>query len=386
MNKMYEWLVTQYVVTKKGGEKHTLRSRDIGASKLPLFNPFDHVRHYGTCVFEGIRAFWDKRRGKLHIINFDQHIDRLFRSMSALYMIAPDSDSSVIPDEVTRHLKQYNAGEDVFFGKDKRFVKNLIIENLLMNIAEELVTPENDQIYIRPLVTRLDHPGNRLGVHSTTHNISLEVMVQEWPAYLNNPALAVYPDGIVNPLRKHKCGANYGYGGSVKNWATVGLARELGKKFDDALIHDMDDNVDEATGANFFAFYNDTELWTPPTSRCILPGTKRETAIQIARALGITIIEESFKVDSLFSYNHQNQPLYGSAFLTGTATGLEAIHMLYDPTTKKNTIFRPNDVFVEMKRQYNAMIRGENVHDGLKELQQMIVFDHTVEDVNGLKK
>ena len=340
---MAKWIVTQHLTTEHGEEKRNL-TKGFDDSNLPAHNSFEHDRHYGTSVFEGIRAFWDKNRNRLHVPNFDQHINRLFNSMSALYMIAPKKrNHEEIPSEILQYLKSYNQSEDLFFKKDKDFVKNLIIQNVLANIEVGLITPENDQIYIRPLATRFDHPEDKLGVHSTTHRICLEVMVQEWPAYLVNPTLALYDKPISNPLRQHKCGANYGFGGVAKNWATADLAARYGKMFNDALIQNPNCQIDEATGANFFVFDAESNLWTPPLTQYILSGTKRDTAIKMARSLGLNVILDNIYSMQLFHNQKQGATdsniSFKSAFLTGTATGFENIHLLYDPTTSKYTFF-----------------------------------------------
>ncbi len=334
------------------------------------YNPFFHDSHYGTKAFEGIRAMWDQKRRQLHIINLEEHITRLFNSAKALYMIKPEQQAeSKIPTEITAVLKEYDSQNDIFFTKNEQYVKEMIIHNLLVNIDAGLINPESGEIYIRPLLRRTSHKDDKLGVHSTTHHITLEIMAQQWPAYLSDPVLAVYPEKISNPLRKHKSGANYGYGGIAKNWAMVGLAAQIGKKFDDALLQDMDGNITEATGANFFA-WEENNLTTAPEGEYLM-GTKRANTIELAKGLGITVVLNKYATQNAIE---QLQ----SAFLTGTATGIEPIKAVYDPVSNLFKVYTTNEATKLLQTEYRNMVSGEAVNENNKALQQRIVFNNTI--------
>src|SRR5690606_32490292 len=88
--------------------------------------------------------------------------------------------------------------------------------------------------------------------------------------------------------------------------------------YDEALMLDMNGNVAEAPGANFF-FEKDGVLYTPPLGH-ILPGITRQTVINICKELDIPVQEKYFKPEELASAD--------SAFLCGTAAeiiGIESI-------------------------------------------------------------
>lgn len=88
--------------------------------------------------------------------------------------------------------------------------------------------------------------------------------------------------------------------------------------YDEALMLDMNGNIAEAPGANFF-FEKDGVLYTPPLGH-ILPGITRQTVINICKELDIPVQEKYFKPEELTSAD--------SAFLCGTAAevvGIESI-------------------------------------------------------------
>ncbi len=88
--------------------------------------------------------------------------------------------------------------------------------------------------------------------------------------------------------------------------------------YDEALMLDMNGNIAEAPGANFFLEKNGV-LYTPSLGH-ILPGITRQTVINICRELDIPVKEKQIKPEELESAD--------SAFLCGTAAevvGIESI-------------------------------------------------------------
>ena len=90
------------------------------------------------------------------------------------------------------------------------------------------------------------------------------------------------------------------------------------KGFDEALLLDMNENVAEGPGANFF-FEKEGKLFTAPLGN-ILSGITRQTIFELAEDLGIEVIEKFFKVEDVYRAD--------GAFFTGTAAEVAAIGSL----------------------------------------------------------
>ena len=82
--------------------------------------------------------------------------------------------------------------------------------------------------------------------------------------------------------------------------------------YDEAILLDPDGYVAEGSGENIFIARKGIIKTTPLTS--ILAGITRETIIQVARDMGLTVVEERFSRDDLY--------IADEAFLTGTAAEL----------------------------------------------------------------
>lgn len=94
-------------------------------------------------------------------------------------------------------------------------------------------------------------------------------------------------------------------------------ARQRGA--DDALLLNARGHVSEATVANVFALRGDV-LATPPATDGCLEGINRAAVMDIARSIGLTVVERSLGRLDLFAADE--------AFLTGTGAGVIAVRSL----------------------------------------------------------
>ncbi len=345
--------------------------------------PHSHEVHYANSVFEGIRAKPSQealKHGQLElaILNFERNAARFFRSMEALGLLqTKDPERYALPADVHELLTPYDARRDVFIPHDltPEKLQELLFELLQRNIKAGCISPvtTNEEtgelegrIYIRPVAHRASHPEGRLGVYSLQHDIVLRVLVQEWGDYLpNGIKLVVFPDGVEDPMRSIKSGANYALGSRVKNWAATFYTQHGTLHFDDGLITDTRRNIEEATGANFFVFVNPYTILTPSLSRYLLAGITRETTIELARNLGFTVTEPDIPIRSI-----NGMP---AAFLTGTATGLRSIRLIYDPQTDAAYHLNPEyGPFLALRREFNNLINGLPVSEKNKALQKRV--------------
>jgi branched-chain amino acid aminotransferase len=242
-----------------------------------------HSMHYGTGVFEGIRAY-DTEVGTA-IFRHHEHLQRLENSAKLYYMDLPYSREAL-----------------------REATHELIARNGLR------------ACYIRPLVYRGHGP---MGLNPLDNPVEVSIAVWEWGAYLGDEAKVsgvrartsswrrISPDSLI-PQSK-ACGQ---YLNSV-------LAKIEATKsgYEEAILLDAHGNVCEGTGENVFVI-KDGEINTPGQSASILDGINRKSVIEIARDLGYTVVERDIARAEL--------ALADEVFLTGTAAELTPMRSIDD--------------------------------------------------------
>lgn len=230
-----------------------------------------HTLHYGLGVFEGIRCY-ETRKGPA-IFRLDEHVKRLFDSAHIFMMEIPFTEKEI---------------------------KSAIIETVRVNGLKEC--------YIRPLV----YIGyGVMGVYPKGNPINVAIAVWPWGAYLGDDGLE---NGIrikVSSFTRHHVNVDMTRGKVAGYYVNSQLAKTeaIMCGYDEALLLDTEGYVSECSGENIFMVRNGKIKTTPLTS--ILEGITRDSLIQIARDLKITVEEERFTRDELY--------IADEAFLTGTA-------------------------------------------------------------------
>jgi len=110
---------------------------------------------------------------------------------------------------------------------------------------------------------------------------------------------------------------------------------------------DTEGYVSEASGENMFMVKNGILKTTPLTS--ILPGITRDSVIQIAKAKRITMLEERFTRDELYTAQE--------AFFTGTAAELTPIREVDDRIIGDG---KPGPVTRELQAAFFDIVKGKN--------------------------
>jgi branched-chain amino acid aminotransferase len=242
-----------------------------------------HALHYGTGVFEGVRAY-DTPRGTA-VFRHQDHIDRLFRSAEMYYMEIPYSKEQV-----------------------RAATLDLIARNGLKSC------------YIRPVVFRGAGP---MGLYPLDCPVEMFIAVWEWATYLGEEGKRrgvrakvtswrrIGPDALI-PAAK----ANGQYLNSV-------LAKIEADKagYEEGILLDQRGMVCEGTGENLFLI-RDGAIATPGFPASILGGINRMSAIQIARDLGYEVVERDIARGELY--------LADEIFMTGTAAELTPLREIDD--------------------------------------------------------
>jgi branched-chain amino acid aminotransferase len=124
--------------------------------------------------------------------------------------------------------------------------------------------------------------------------------------------------------------------------------REVTKMgYDEAVMLDTEGYVSEASGENVFMVKNGILKTAPLTS--ILPGITRDSVIQIAKAKKITVVEERFTRDELYTAHE--------AFFTGTAAELTPIREVDNRAIGEG---KPGPLTKELQSAFFDIVRGKN--------------------------
>ncbi|PIQ12192.1 MAG: branched chain amino acid aminotransferase [Hydrogenophilales bacterium CG_4_9_14_3_um_filter_59_35] len=234
-----------------------------------------HTLHYGTGVFEGIRAY-GVEDGRT-VFRLREHVERLFNSARSLRMEIPFS-----PDEI------------------ENAIQGVLSENGLRDA------------YIRPLVF-FEQGGMGLDVGAHPRNpVRTLIAAWKWDSYFST---SEWGDGISARLGDWKRvfpHPSVNKAKAVGFYASSYLAHMEAKSYgyQEAILIDEDGNLAEASASNLFLVQDGT-LFTPTTC-AILPGITRDTVITIARDLGLKVNEEHIPQGRIF--------LADEVFLTGTAS------------------------------------------------------------------
>jgi branched-chain amino acid aminotransferase len=126
----------------------------------------------------------------------------------------------------------------------------------------------------------------------------------------------------------------------------LALKDALNSGYDEALILDIDDNVNEGSGENFFTIINNT-IHTPKDAT-VLNGITRQTVMKIARDLNYRVEETNISVDDVKSSDE--------AFFTGTAA--EVTPIIQVDNVKIND-GKPGEITKKIQKIYFDLIRGK---------------------------
>ena len=238
-----------------------------------------HALHYGTGAFGGMRAIPDPRKpGGMLLFRADRHARRL--SQSAKLLLAELTEETVM-EALTAMLR-----------------------------ANKPTTP----IYLRPFVYTSD-----LGIAPRLHNIETDFLIYglELGDYLSPEGVSCRISSWTRqedrslPLRGKISGA----------YITSSLAKTeaVASGFDEALLMNTRGKVSEASGMNLF-IVRDGKLITPGVDQDILEGITRASVIELAKTMGIEVIERPIDKTELF--------IADEVFLTGTAAKISPIRQL----------------------------------------------------------
>jgi len=201
-----------------------------------------HALHYGTAVFEGIRAYWNEEKNQLFLLQAAAHYDRMRRSANVMRMQLPYSTEELV--NFTLELLRRN-----------EFKSDVYVRPLLYTSSEEIGV-------------RLHNLNRSFFIYATPFGKYVEIeagircMVSSWRRV---------PDQSL-PARAKISGA----------YANSALAKSEAVEdgFDEAIVLTVDGHVSEGSAENLFML-KDGEFVTPPVTDDILEGVTRQLLIKV---------------------------------------------------------------------------------------------------------
>jgi branched-chain amino acid aminotransferase len=266
-----------------------------------------HVVHYGSSVFEGIRCY-DLPSGPA-IFRAQEHMQRLLDSAKVYRIDVPFTREELVKGMVE------TVGHN---GAWPCYVRPIV----LRGYGEAGVNPFNSptEVYI------INYPwGKYLGGESD----ACDVCVSSWTRLAPNtlPAMA-------------KSGANYMNSQLIKMEAIV-------NGYVEGIALDVNGFVSEGSGENLFVVHRD-KLITAPLGNSVLPGITRDSILQVARDLNLTVIEQMIPREMLY--------IADEVFFTGTAAEVSPIRTI-DKIKVGNGGVGP--VTKALQKEFYAIVRGE---------------------------
>jgi branched-chain amino acid aminotransferase len=272
-------------------------------AKLHVLN---HGLHYGTGVFEGIRAY-ETDHGTA-VFRHREHLERLEKSAQLYYLELPYS-----------------------YEKLREATHELIRRNGLRSC------------YIRPLAWR---GYGEMGLHASSAPIEVMIAVWPWGAYLGEEGKRNGIRAKVSSWRALSAESLIPHAKASGQYLNSVLAKEESMRagYDEAILLDDQGCVSEGSGENIFLIRDDV-ICTPGHTSAILDGITRASAIQIARDLGYTVEERAIARAELY--------LAEEVFLTGTAAELVPVREIDD-----HRIGEPGEITRQIQAKFEDALHG----------------------------
>src|SRR5437899_9554095 len=242
-----------------------------------------HTLHYGSGVFEGIRAY-ATRQGPA-VFRLTDHINRLFNSARIFLIDVPYSPAQII---------------------------DAVKETIRVNALEEC--------YIRPLVY-LGY--GEMGLNPLPAPVNVSIAVWPWGSYLGDEGIKHGVRLKISSWQRHDPNAMppaaKGTGMYINSWMAKVEALKAG--YDEAILLSPQGYVSECTGENLFVVRHG-KIITPPLSAGALEGVTQSSVMTIARDLDLDIEVGNILRSDLY--------VAEEAFLSGTAAEIVPIRSVDD--------------------------------------------------------
>jgi len=274
-------------------------------AKIPVTT---HAIHYGTSIFEGIRAYWNTKN--LFVFRLKEHVKR-FRNSGNFYNISLNFSDRQIENAIINLCRKNKLKKSCYI-RPFYFVGQYGI-----NLHVTKKAPTHTAIITFPFGDLF----NKNGISAT---------ISKWRKFSD----------ISTPTQA-KMGGNY-----LNSILATQDAKQRG--FDEAILLDQSGNVSEAPGENIFLVKNN-ELFTPPLTSSALNGITRKSVIDLTKDLGLKTKIQKIRKTQLKTADE--------VFLSGTAAEITPIIQI-DKKKIGNT--KVGDITKLVMTTYSNIVMNKN--------------------------
>jgi branched-chain amino acid aminotransferase len=281
-----------------------------------------HVIHYGSGVFEGLRAY--ATPGGPAIVRLEAHVERLLDSCAIIGM----------PIEYSREQ---------------------LCEAVVLTVRDSGL----ESCYVRPFAFR---GYGELGVDPSRAPVEVVVAAFPWGALMGSEAVERGVDVGVSSWRRMAPDTHPAMAKAAGNYLNSQLVVMEAKRhgYAEGVVLDVDGYVCEGSGENIF-FVQQGELLTPPVGSSILPGITRECVIRLAEDAGLRIREQRVPREMLYTSDE--------VFFTGTAAEVTPVRSVDGRTVGSG---EPGPVTRRLQAAYFEIVQGraEDRHGWLTHVRE----------------
>ena len=267
-----------------------------------------HALHYGSGVFEGIRCY--KTDKGPAVFRLKEHIKRLLDSASLYYMDVPYTQDQL-----------------------EQAVKDTIRANHI------------DACYVRPIIYR---GYGEMGLNPLNAPVDVAIAVWPWGAYLGEEGLKNGIKVMISSIERFNSNVIPTRAKATGQYINSILAKVQSLKagYDESILLDNRGFVSEGPGENVF-MVKDGILCTPPEHASLLMGITRASVIEIAKSLGIDVVECDMDRGMLYTADE--------VFFTGTAAEVTPIREI-----DGHVIGKPGPITVKIQDRFFQIAQGKD--------------------------
>ena len=245
----------------------------VNKAKVPVTT---HAIHYGTSIFEGIRAYWNGKN--LYVFKLDEHVKR-FRNSGKYYDISLNFSDREIKKAIINLCKKNKIRKSCYI---RPFY---FIGQYGINLHVTKKAPTHVAIFTFPFGDLFNKNG-------------ISTVISKWRKFSN----------LSSPVQA-KMGGNY-----LNSILATQDAKKKG--YDESILLDYSGYVSEAPGENIFLVKNNV-LFTPPLESSALDGITRKSIIKLAKDMKLKLKIQKISRNKL--------TLADEVFLSGTAAEITPV-------------------------------------------------------------
>jgi len=266
-----------------------------------------HTLHYGSGVFEGIRAY-ETSEGPA-VFRLTEHIERMHNSAKIIGMTIPYS-----------------------------------VNELVAATKATVASTGLPSCYVRPIAY---YGYGEMGLNTLPCSVDVAIACWPWGAYLGDDAVEKGVRMKISSWTRHDHNTMPPASKTTGNYVNSSLAKveALNAGYDEAVMLAPNGLVAECTGENIFVVRNDTMI-TPPLSAGALEGITQSSVMTIARDLDIACVVDNIARSDLY--------IAEEMFVCGTAAEVSSVNSVDD-----RAIPCPGPKTTAIAETYARAVRGE---------------------------